>query len=76
MAAATGYISLSQEILWFRAISYITAGKPDVFAYVLGFMLFGIALGAELAKKVSEVGKQYAMPFIVDMLALSGVCYD
>jgi len=76
LAGATGYISLSQEILWFRAISYITAGKPDVFAYVLGFLLVGVALGALIAKQVCEAGSQYAMPFIVIVLALSGLCYD
>jgi predicted membrane-bound spermidine synthase len=76
LAAATGYISLSQEILWFRAISYITAGKPDVFAYVLGFLLFGVALGALIARRVCAAGGRYAMPFIVLMLVLAGIGYE
>lgn len=76
LSAITGYISLSQEILWFRAISYIMAGRPNVFAYLLGFFLFGIALGALLAKRVCETGKNFVLPFITLMLILTGVCYD
>ncbi len=45
-AAATGYISLSQEMLWMRAVGYITGGEPTVFAHVLGFFLIGVAAGA------------------------------
>jgi len=46
LAAATGYISLSQEMLWFRAIGYATGGKPNVFAQTLAFFLTGVAAGA------------------------------
>jgi spermidine synthase len=75
LSAATGYISLSQEILWFRAISYITGGRPDVFAYLLGFFLFGVALGAHLARRVCERRNQDTLSFIALVLTLCGVCY-
>ena len=74
LAAMTGYISLSQEILWFRAISYVTGGKPDVFAYILGFFLFGIAFGALIAKRICEKEKD-ALIFIAIMLSLSSLFY-
>lgn len=75
LSAATGYISLSQEILWFRAISYITGGRPDVFAYLLGFFLFGVAMGAHLARRVCERSSSQTLSFIALVLTLSGVCY-
>jgi spermidine synthase len=75
LAAATGYVSLSQEILWFRVISYITAGRPQVFAHLLAFFLFGIAAGALIAKRVCEARRDVTLPFIAGMLTLSGLCY-
>jgi spermidine synthase len=75
LAAATGYISLSQEILWFRAISYVTGGKPDVFAYLLGFLLLGVAGGARLAQRVCETRRMHPLPFIAMVLSLSGAAY-
>jgi spermidine synthase len=75
LSAVTGYISLSQEIIWFRAISYTTGGKPDVFAHILGFFLIGIALGAFFAQKICEKEKDHTLYFIAVMLFLSSVYY-
>jgi len=75
LSAMTGYISLSQEILWFRAISYTTGGRPDVFAHILGFFLFGIAFGALAAKKICEREKDYTLTFVAVMLSISSVFY-
>lgn len=49
----SGFISLSQEIFWFRLVGYATAGSPYDFAYVLGLFLLGLAIGAKLTKNVS-----------------------
>jgi spermidine synthase len=46
LAALAGYISMSQEIVWFRALSYATGGAPSAFAALLGAFLVGIALGS------------------------------
>jgi spermidine synthase len=43
---AIGYISLSQEILWFRMLGFMTANRPDVFGLMLAAFLVGIAGGA------------------------------
>jgi spermidine synthase len=75
LAAATGYISLSQEIIWFRVISYITGGSPQVFARLLTSVLLGIALGALLAKRVCASGRERTMPYIAGALSLAGLCY-
>lgn len=46
LAAALGYLALTQEMLWLRAVSYATGGHPGVFGQVLGSFLLGVALGA------------------------------
>ncbi len=54
LAGCSGYISLSQEILWIRAASYATHGRPECFGLVLGMFLIGVALGSLFAKKKCE----------------------
>jgi spermidine synthase len=75
LSCVTGYISLSQEILWFRAISYLSGGKPVVFAHVLGFFLLGIALGALYGKRLCRNERDIPLTFIAAMLALSAIIY-
>jgi spermidine synthase len=75
LSAITGYISLSQEIIWIRVISYATGGKPDVFAHVLGFFLFGIAFGAIFATKICEQNRIRPINFIAFMFFISSIFY-
>lgn len=51
---AIGYISLSQEILWFRLLGYMTANRPEVFGLLLTAFLIGIAAGSLKSKKICE----------------------
>jgi predicted membrane-bound spermidine synthase len=53
LAALTGYISLSYEIVWFRAFMIITNIAP-AFAIMLGAFLAGIALGSSEARRVCD----------------------
>jgi spermidine synthase len=76
LSGATGFVSLSQEILWFRVISFSTGGKPDVFGYLLGFILLGIACGALVAKRVCEMREDSALPFIASLLIVSSLLYS
>ncbi len=46
VVAITGFISLSYEILWFRALSFVTGGSPAAFGLLLGAYLAGLAVGA------------------------------
>jgi spermidine synthase len=49
VAVLTGYLSLSYEVLWFRA--FVTAtNQARTFALVLGVYLAGLAVGAHLAR--------------------------
>jgi spermidine synthase len=75
LASATGYISLSQEILWMRAVSYATGGRAEDFAYVLGFFLLGVALGAYVGKKICEDALVNPLIFIASMLSISSLIY-
>lgn len=75
LSTVVGYISLSQEMLWIRTISYATGGKPDVFAYVIGFFLLGIALGSMFAIKICEKNKILPITYIAIMLFISSVFF-
>lgn len=49
VAAASGFIALSYEILWYRVISFASLGLSGAFGLLLAVYLFGLALGARLA---------------------------
>jgi hypothetical protein len=70
-----GYISLSQEIIWVRAISYASGGLSHVFGHVLGFFLLGVAAGAFLGKKVCERGTTAPLKFIASAFLATAVLY-
>lgn len=52
LAAIAGFISLCQEIVWYRVYSFVTGGNPKTFAYVLAAFLAGIAWGSLVARRV------------------------
>lgn len=57
VVAATGFISLSYEILWYRVHSFTTGGSALAFSTMLGAFLFGIAVGSLVARRFcSEAG--------------------
>jgi spermidine synthase len=61
IAAASGWISLSYEILWFRVYSFASGGSPTTFGLLLGFYLAGLAIGANLSRllcRTSSITKQ------------------
>lgn len=53
-----GFLSLSQEILWLRIVSYKLKGLPQSFSFVLAFFLIGLSLGAHVGQKFC-VQKKY-----------------
>ena len=52
LAFASGLLSLGMEIVWTRLVSFTHHTVPHSFAYVLFAYLLGIALGANLGKRV------------------------
>lgn len=45
-----GFLSLSQELLWVRVVSFAQGGTPMAFGFVLSLYLIGIAAGAVVGK--------------------------
>ncbi len=50
LAFASGFLSLSQQILWVRLLGFFNYGKPEVFSAILAAFLAGIAAGAWLGR--------------------------
>ena len=59
MAFFVGAISLSQEIIWVRILSFSSAGAPTTFAHTLGSFLIGIAIGAMIGRRVCNYPKDF-----------------
>ncbi len=53
-AGLAGFISLSYEILWYRAISVVSGATAAAFGLLLGFYLLGLAGGAWVAGRKCE----------------------
>ena len=68
LSFCTGFISLSEEILWVRIVSFAFESTPRAFALVLTAFLGGIALGALFGKRLSE--RQQATPATAAWLLL------
>jgi predicted membrane-bound spermidine synthase len=61
LAAVTGYLSLSFEILWFRAYAFLSGGSARDFAHLLAFFLAGIALGGLAGRPLSQLADRSPM---------------
>ena len=49
VAAISGFIALSYEILWYRVIAFASWGLPGAFGLLLAAYLFGLAIGSRVA---------------------------
>ena len=78
VAGASGFLSLSFEIIWFRAYSYITGGAAPSFGVVLGVFLVGVAFGSAWArnqcKDAAATGKteSLAIPALLLIVGSAG----
>ena len=75
ISATVGFVSLSQEILWVRLISFTTGGRATVFPLVLGFFLIGIALGSLKANRICEQQKDKVLNIVAGFIIASSLCY-
>src|SRR3954447_16352352 len=46
IAALSGVLALSYELVWYRVLSVMTRGVASTFGLLLGAYLFGLALGS------------------------------
>lgn len=65
LAALSGFLSLSQELVWMRLLGLVTGSRPSVFAHVLGFLLLGIATGSLAGKRLCETEEKDPRRFLV-----------
>lgn len=75
LSAVVGYIALSQEILWFRALSFASGDHPRVFANALGSLLLGVALGAGLSRFLCAKAPSASMAVVGLLLGISAILY-
>jgi spermidine synthase len=52
LSALSGFLVLSQEVLWFRLAGLSFRDQPTVFAHTLGWLLVGLAAGAWLGPRL------------------------
>lgn len=70
---AIGYISLSQELVWYRVLGYISANKPQIFGLLLVTFLSGIGFASIKVSKMMhslEQGYHYILSSLIHMLAV------
>lgn len=59
-----GFLSLAQEIIWMRLISFSGMSVPQTFSYTLALFLIGIAIGAQIGKKICNKNKEIKLEFL------------
>lgn len=59
----TGFVSLSLEIAWVRLYGYANSSTPFAFSFVLTVYLLGIAIGAQMGKRICRVGRDIAVGY-------------
>ncbi len=71
LSLGVGFLSLSQEILWMRFISFANRGVPQSFSFVLMIFLAGIAAGALMGRLLCTRADKLYTP---SGLLLLGTC--
>jgi len=51
LAFFSGFVALSYELLWFRALNFTSGSEADTFGLLLGAYLVGLALGSLAARR-------------------------
>ena len=76
----SGFFSLSLEIIWMRIISFAGMSVPQAFSYTLALFLIGIAIGANIGKKLCKdsqkiklesIGYIFLTASIIDILLIT-----
>lgn len=76
----SGFLSLAQEIIWMRLISFAGMTVPQTFSYTLALFLMGIACGASIGKSICKknthvqmcvLGKFFMLAAMVDIILIA-----
>ena len=60
LSFSVGFLSLSQEIIWVRLVSFAQGGRPQAFSLVLAAFLVGIAFGAIVGRRLCRNSQDLA----------------
>ena len=80
----SGFLSLSQEILWTKLVGFLFFSTPKTFSFVLGCYLIGIALGSLIGKKICleqreslliSSGKLFITAAAIDTISIFAVAF-
>jgi len=66
-----GFITLSQELVWYRLLGLTSGSDPRIFGLLLACMLLGIGSGSYRIKQSCESGKSIR-PIIISALFIAG----
>lgn len=65
LALASGFISISLEMIWFRCLGLLTHSSPYSFSLALGVFLLGdaagIILGAKISDRIKDPGRLFVL---------------
>jgi SAM-dependent methyltransferase len=75
LAAATGYLSLSQEIVWIKVVGSADHGRPETFAHALGFYLIGLAAGAVFGRRLQLRLGLDGLRYVAVMVGAGGLLF-
>lgn len=73
IAFFSGFLSLAQEIIWMRLISFSGMSVPQTFSYTLALFLIGIAIGAHVGKIVCNKNKELKLNVLGRVFFISAV---
>lgn len=73
IAFFNGFLSLAQEILRMRMISFVGMSIPQTFSFTLALFLLGIALGANIGKKICQQQQHLTVDYLGRIFLLAGV---
>ncbi|MBP7948176.1 MAG: methyltransferase domain-containing protein [Verrucomicrobiales bacterium] len=73
LAALSGYVALSWEIVWARLYNYVTGSKAVAFGAMLGSYLLGLAIGSLLSMRWQKKESQASLRSLVLLMLSAGL---
>jgi spermidine synthase len=73
VAALSGVVALSYEMVWYRVLSIMTGGAAATFGLLLAAYLLGLAVGARACARFCEAPARDALRPLVVFVALANV---
>ena len=69
----SGFLSLAQEIIWMRLISFAGMTVPQTFSYTLALFLLGIAVGATIGKAICKKNNFIQLSFLGNIFIIAAI---